>query len=926
MNSIIEKIKSINTIYIQMLIVITAFLIMGVSSFFFVSSIERKHLVTDAEDALTLIQSEIVTSFLEYETFLSGFSETIRSMVLRGENQNTLDAYMASITDLLLTDRERMENLFNIHGYFFTWGGTYISGVKRDLPDDFIFQEQSWFKTDIQNERKVIISDPYADVNTKRRILTFSTLIADDSGNPLAIICLDIETDKLFNQVTNVYLTENSYGILLNKKLNIIAHPIPYLISINMHNVRSGLRDLAPELETGLNVYERRLRNFMNDDVIVYFIKIKYDLYLGLVIPVHEYYRNVYKMAAFLAIIGSLLAAVLCVMLYRISQAKLRSDISTKQKSSFLATMSHEIRTPLNAILGMTEIQIQNTSHPPSTCEAFLKINNSGNLLLNIINDILDLSKIEEGNLNLAPVKYEVVNLINDVVQLNYIRYESKQIEFVLEIDENTPSVLIGDDLRIKQILNNLLSNSFKYTDRGKVVLSVGAECVGKGGGAVLVTLIFKISDTGYGMTPEQVKKLFSEHANFNLEANRTTEGTGLGMTITNNLIKLMYGKIDVESKIGKGTTVTVRLPQKTDGVGIRGVLGKDTAENLRQFKMINTRQIKKTQTSHEYMPYGSVLIVDDVETNLYVAKGLMAPYGLKIDVANNGFEAVDKIKGGNVYDIVFMDHMMPKMDGIETTKLIRGMGYNKPIVALTANALAGQADMFMQNGFDGFISKPIDIRQLNVVLIRLIREKYPADVIAAAHKEKAEIERKLGTVQAVQQVDTQLAEIFARDAEKSISILESCLSRSLVNEEDVHMYVINVHAMKSALANIGEKDLSAVALKLEQAGREKDINVMLEQTNDFLDKLRLVINKIKPKEEEKSENSESDLEFLSEKLRIIKDACAAFDKKTAKSALGELREKIWSHEIKNTINLISEHLLHSEFDNASALAEKYIK
>jgi len=926
MHSIIEKIKSINTIYIQMLIVIAAFLIMGVSSFFFVSGIERKHLVNDAEDALTLIQSEIITSFLEYETFLSGFSETIRSMILRGENQNTVDAYMISITNLLLTDSGRMENLFNIHGYFFLWGGKYISGIKRDMPKDFIFQEQPWFNADIKDVRKVIVSDPYIDVITNKTILTFSILITDDSSNPLGIICLDIETSKIFNHiVTDAYLTENSYGILLNKKLNIMIHPYPSWINLNLSDINNGMDVLVPELERGQNIYERRLKIFMNDDSIVYFIKIKYDWYLGLVIPVYEYYRNVYNMAAFLAIIGSVMAFVLCVMLYRISQEKIRSDISTRQKSNFLATMSHEIRTPLNAILGMTEIQMQNSDHPPSTCEAFLRINNSGNLLLNIINDILDLSKIEAGKLELTPVKYEVVNLINDIVQLNYIRYESKPIEFVLDIDENTPSVLIGDDLRIKQILNNLLSNAFKYTDRGKVVFSASADCVGKGG-AVLVTLVFKISDTGYGMTPEQVKKMFNEYTRFNLEANRTTEGTGLGMTITNNLIKLMYGKIEVESKIGKGTTVTVRLPQKTDGMGIRGVLGKDTVENLRQFRLINTRQIKKVQVSHEYMPYGSVLIVDDVETNLYVAKGLIVPYGLKIDLANNGFEAVDKIREGSVYDIVFMDHMMPKMDGIETTKLIRKMGYTKPIVALTANALAGQAEIFMQNGFDDFISKPIDIRQLNVVLIRLIREKYPADVIVAAQKEKAEIERKQGLVQAAQQIDTQLAEIFARDAEKAVSILENCLLRSLGNEEDIHMYVINVHAMKSALANIGEKELSAVALKLEQAGREKDINVMLEQTNDFLDKLRMVINSIKPKEEENSENTESDLAYLTEKLKIIKEACAAFDKKTAKNTLGELREKTWSHEIKKLINSISEHLLHSEFDNASALADEYIK
>jgi CheY-like chemotaxis protein len=387
-----------------------------------------------------------------------------------------------------------------------------------------------------------------------------------------------------------------------------------------------------------------------------------------------------------------------------------------------------------------------------------------------------------------------------------------------------------------------------------------------------------------------------------------------------------MYGKISVKSAVGEGTTVTVRLPQKTDGVGIRGVIGKELAENLRQFKQGNAMQHKKSQFTHEYMPYGRVLIVDDVETNLYVAKGLMVPYGLNIDLATSGFEAIDKINEGNVYDIVFMDHMMPKMDGIETTKMLREKGYTRPIVALTANALAGQAEVFLKNGFDGFISKPIDIRQLNVTLNKLIRDKQPIEVIEAAQKKKAEMKQE--TSKEHQQVDSHLAEIFARDAEKAAAVLETILQNNFKTESEIQSYVINVHAMKSALANIGEKELSAAALRLEQAGREKDTNVMLSETQNFLSELRKIISKIKPKDEENkiSEDTEESLVFLGEKLTIIKEACASFDKKTAKNALNELREKTWSHKTKELINSIAEHLLHSEFDDAAALAGEYVK
>ncbi len=911
-----------------MLIIVIAFIIMGVSSFIFASTIEHKHLIKDAKNALAFTEAEIVSNLLEPETFLEGYSETIRSMLIRGEKEEVLSAYMTSITNFIMKDKERLTGLNATHGYFFTWGGKYISGRKWTPPENFSPNKQPWYQRAIDAKGKITLSEPYRDILTRKIIITFSRYLTDDNDNPLAIVCLDIELNRIYKHAISINLTNSSYGILINNKMEIIAHPEPKFIGTKLYDADSGVAQLSNELEMGMNISERRVKNYMYEDSIVYFIKIKYDWFLGIVIPVKEYYKSVNNMAIFLIIIGSLLAWGLCTMLYYITQAKMKSDMRTQQKSNFLATMSHEIRTPLNAILGMTEIQMQDASHPPSTSEAFLKINNSGNLLLNIINDILDLSKIEAGKLELVPVKYEVARLINDIIQLNYIRYVSKPIDFKIEVDENIPAFLVGDDLRIKQVLNNLLSNAFKYTDEGHVKLAVNAECVGRGGGAVIVTLIFQVSDTGQGMTSEQVSKLFDEYTRFNMEANRTTEGAGLGMTITRNLVDLMYGKIIVKSAVDKGTVITVRLPQKTDGIGISGIIGKETAENLCQFKLNNAIQSKKAQITRDYMPYGQILIVDDVETNLYVAKGLMTPYGLKIDLATSGFEAIDKIKEGNNYDIVFMDHMMPKMDGIEATKQLRKMGYTKPIVALTANALAGHAEMFLRNGFDDFISKPIDIRQLDTTLNKLIRDKQPAEVLEAARKEKAKLDKKQHPSKGFQQADSQLAKIFARDAEKAVDIIQNSIKNDLNDEKDIQMYIINVHAMKSALANIGEKELSNTALRLEQAGREKDINVILSETNAFLEKLNIVIKEIKSKEEknEVTEDSEDAIILLKEKLQVIKDACAEMDKKIIKGALNGLKEKTWSQKTNELLNLIEEHLLHSEFDEVSTIIDEYNK
>jgi HPt (histidine-containing phosphotransfer) domain-containing protein len=252
-------------------------------------------------------------------------------------------------------------------------------------------------------------------------------------------------------------------------------------------------------------------------------------------------------------------------------------------------------------------------------------------------------------------------------------------------------------------------------------------------------------------------------------------------------------------------------------------------------------------------------------------------------------------------------------------------MNYTQPIVALTANALAGQAEVFMKSGFDDFISKPIDIRQLNITLLKFIRDKQTSEVVEAAQKEKAEMDKK-NLPASPKQVDSELAAIFARDAEKAVVVLENCMQNSLNNDNDVQMYIINVHSMKSALANIGVTELSNTARRLENAGREKDINVMLTETHEFINELKKVINNIKPKETENSEDSEESLVLLREKLKIIKDACGSYDRKLAKNTLNELKEKTWAHNTNELINTLSEHLLHSEFDIAANLVEEFLE
>jgi len=603
-------------------------------------------------------------------------------------------------------------------------------------------------------------------------------------------------------------------------------------------------------------------------------------------------------------------------------KAKEAAEQSNHSKSMFLSQMSHEIRTPMNAILGIAEIRLRDENLSPDNEEAFGKIYEAGDLLLNIINDILDLSRIESGRLELSLYKYDIPSLINDTAQLNRMRYDSKPILFSINVDEKTPVDLLGDELRIKQVLNNILSNAFKYTDEGNIDFYISAEFADAQSDDI--TLVFKISDTGQGMTKEQLDKLFDEYTRFNLETNRTVVGVGLGMSITKRLIKLMNGEISVESEPGKGSVFTVKIPQKRLG---SDVCGPELVEKLRSFSFQSTAISKKTQFIREYMPYGSVLVVDDVESNVYVVRGMLMPYGIKIDTASSGFEAIKKIEEGNVYDIVFMDHMMPKMDGIETTKHLRDSGYTHTIVALTANALIGREEMFLQNGFNGFISKPIDSRELNLTLNDFIRNKQPPEVIEAARKEMQQ--RATSAVSDFTQnaaIDEELKAGVAHDIENAFSVLEELLPE-LNKGADIKLFATTVHGLKSALANIGEMQLSNSALRLEQAAKNKGIAVLTAETPGFMKMLKSML--IKLKKPEASENGEDqelsndDKVFLQSKLNEIKIACDKLLIKDAKEALAELKKKTWSRKTKEIIDEISLYLVRGEYSKVNEALDR---
>ncbi|MCL2216412.1 MAG: ATP-binding protein [Defluviitaleaceae bacterium] len=561
---------------------------------------------------------------------------------------------------------------------------------------------------------------------------------------------------------------------------------------------------------------------------------------------------------------------------------------SDRAKSRFLARMSHEIRTPITAVLGISEIQLRSPALSRHMEEAFTKVYDSAQMLLSIVNDILDFSKIESGKMSVIEEEYEIAGLVIDAVHLHTVHLEPKNITFKVKIDENLPIRLTGDALRIRQIISNLISNAFKYTESGYVLLGLKCEKERKG----YVTLVISVQDTGFGMSQEQLEAIkTSEYSRFHEREERFISGTGLGVPIVYSLVQMMNGQIDFESEAGKGTTVIVRIPQKTCGAE---VLGKELASTLQSFESRPVTQRFKFVPNP--MPHGKVLVVDDVDDNLFVAKGLLAFYDLSVDTCTSGQATINKIRQGNVYDIVFMDYLMPGLNGTETMRMMRAMDYDRPIVALTANAVVGQEEEFLKSGFDEFISKPIQTTRLNEVLTKYIRKQPPVakDGIDDFLK-NADVIKKLGIN-------------FAKSHKKTLPDIIQALETG-----DVKTAHRLAHTLKSSAGLIGENTLAQIAKAVENSLAEGKMPDQLSDLENELNRVlegisvpepvrppggktkedaRELLNQLKTLLESKSVKC---LDFLDE-LRLIPEAATLADQIESfdfKPALNELRTLI---------------------------------
>jgi PAS domain S-box-containing protein len=666
-------------------------------------------------------------------------------------------------------------------------------------------------------------------------------------------------------------------------------------------------------------------------------------------------------------------AVLLCHDVTAVLAAKEQAEQANRVKSSFLANMSHEIRTPMNTIIGMAELALREKI-PNSAYEMVLNIKQAGNSLLSIINDILDFSKIESGKMEIVESEYQFRSMVYDIISIIRTRLLELPLDFFLEIDSNIPNYLIGDEVRLRQILLNLLSNATKYTREGFIKMVVRGKIQDQ-----TVWLTFDISDTGIGIKPEDADKLFGNFMQFDKETNKGIVGTGLGLAIVRNLARLMNGDVHVQSQYGSGSTFTVTIQQRFvrnepfasldqpeytasliyeprsgydlvcrsafESLKVHFCLVSDVArfeQEIRKggydyifvahpvleeavnlltemYKNSDTPQLVVMTENNEFSNYSRyytissplytmplanifnhvsdshlfrtdktvvrftapdarILVVDDIITNLKVVQGLMIPFQVQVDICESGQDAINLVRKNN-YDLIFMDHMMPGMDGLEATTQIRETpeGHNVPIIALTANAVSGVREMFLSHGMNDFLSKPIDPIRLESILDKWIpKNKHITSTVKTESETKFKIESESESEPETKiELETKTNPVTNNNSATSEIIdgldMKSGLERVVGNEEiyreilkiyvettlpvleELHnptaetlkSYAIAVHGIKGSSLNIGADKVGKMAATLEASAKTGNLEAVLNDNENFINITKKLITEM---------------------------------------------------------------------------------
>ncbi len=896
----------------------------------------------------------IVKQFQEYILLTLDEERIIEDSEYEAEYMENLSRIMSSIavyqkgtvSTFFRMDKEKFgptRGLFLTGGYLKSFVSVRTTDLSKYSPSDT--ENVGWYYLPIW-KKKAVWTPPYENLSLNKNMISYSMpLYRDDRF--IGVVGIDLSL-ALIEEIVSSLQLDNSKGILIGEENN--------LIHINTQEELSKAVERSSELSVILEKFKDsknvRLQKFIWDKENYFGILSRLDNGMSYISAVQkkEFLKPFYGQFLSL-IIAFIIFIILCLVMIivilkkliipirivakstnRLARGELYTDIpynsnneigilannirlmttqlkeyieyiseqtkkereakeaaltesqinaaASQAKSAFLANMSHEIRTPINAVLGMNEMILRETKDKTILSYAS-NIKNAGVNLLSIVNDVLDFSKIEAGKMELLQENYELSSLIIDIVNMTQERAQNKGLKYELNISPNLPKTLFGDSIRIKQCILNLLTNAIKYTNKGSITFLIDYKKIDENN----IRMTIKVKDTGIGIKQDDMQKLFAPFERIEEEKNRTIEGSGLGISIVRRLLIMMNSNLEVQSVYGKGSEFSFTLKQKVIDWTAIGTINEAYKESIEE---ISTYQEKL------HAPRARLLFIDDTAMNLDVIKGLLKNTGMTIDTILSGQEALEAVYK-NKYDIIFIDHRMPQMDGIQTLHAMKNMQDNKclntPCIALTANAISGVKQMYLSEGFDDYLSKPVNPSKLE----DMIRKYLPSDYLEETDKINSdnraseysdfinEIEKSndLNSEEALKNCGS--PELLFSTIQQFHSSLDAKAQEldQLFQEEDWENYGIKVHALKSTSRLIGAKGLSELAEYLEKCADSNKISEIKNNHQDFLNSfmnfkdILQPLLKVKDKEQEKEEISEIE---LSEKIQELIKYADSFD------------------------------------------------
>ena len=770
--------KNSMTISLILVFIFVVVMVVYTSRLMYRASVSNSNAVI--EDRMLNISSMIENHLNTAENVLHVTADAVHHMLISGSTPTRIHEFLVEETNNVSEQFD--ENYNGIYGYIMS---KYMDGLNWEPPEGYDPKTRDWYVIAQQNPDEVVFVPPYIDAQTGNMIISVCRMLPDRQN----VISLDVQLKGIQSMMQELTLNGKGYGFVVDDTGLIIAHRDEGKKGTNLKDSEGGEEYLNAIREAGSGSFSYKCDG---EKSTVFVNSIMNDWYVVMVVSDHELYEEVRSQLVVNVLICTAIFIMIAAFYYvghkneqryakSMEEMKLEeqkalyekrvlelekdtANASNKAKSDFLANMSHEIRTPMNAIIGMDEMILRTSPADPVKKYA-LGIQSAGKTLLSIINDILDLSKIESGKMELVPVEYSFASVMNDVVNMTMKKAQDKGLKYNLSVSESIPSVMLGDEIRIRQVMLNLINNAIKYTPEGSVSVDVSFDSEEQ-------MLQVVISDTGIGIKNEDLGKLFESFSRLEEDRNRHIEGTGLGLNITMRLVKMMDGSIGVNSRYGEGTTFTARMKQ----VVIDETPVGDFAQNI----------LKLQEHTEEYRPgliapAARILVVDDNDMNLEVIDGLLEETKIRVTMAQSGHECLEILKDRN-FDVIFLDQMMPGMSGVQTLEEIKrtSLAKDTPIIALTADAIVGARDNYIKEGFTDYLSKPVMYDALEAILLKYL----DPDLIQTDTGDEAETEEgEKPVVIAISDSSDKLRKIkarlggdykgvFVKDAESAVKYL----------------------------------------------------------------------------------------------------------------------------------------------------------